>query len=113
MRRHFENSDDVVAALAYARAQNVALSVRSGGHGISGRSTSDGGIIIDLSQMNSVEVLDRATGRIRVGPGARRGHVARALAQHGLAMSSGGCGDVGVGGRATAGGPGYLARNTA
>ncbi|MFG2767604.1 LLM class flavin-dependent oxidoreductase [Streptomyces rubiginosohelvolus] len=105
-----EDSDDVVAALAYARSQNVDISVRSGGHGLSGRSTNDGGIIIDLSRMNSIEVLDEATGRIRIGPGARWGHVAQALAPHGLAMSSGDYGDVGVGGLATAGGIGYLAR---
>ncbi|MEV6781250.1 LLM class flavin-dependent oxidoreductase [Streptomyces sp. NPDC051098] len=104
-----ENADDVVAALAYARSQNVDISVRSGGHGLSGRSTDEGGII-DLSKMNSVEVLDAAAGQIRVEPGARWGHVAQALAPHGLAMSSGDYGDVGVGGLATAGGIGYLAR---
>lgn len=105
-----EDADDVVAALAYARGQNVDISVRSGGHGLSGRSTNDGGIVIDLSKMNSIEVLDADTGRIRVGPGARWGHVAQALAPYGLAMSSGDYGDVGVGGLATTGGIGYLAR---
>lgn len=105
-----EDTDDVVAALAYARSQDADIAVRSGGHGISGRSTNDGGIVIDLSKMNSVEVLDRATGRIRIEPGARWGHVAGALAPYGLAMSSGDYGDVGVGGLATAGGLGYLAR---
>ncbi|MFI9542843.1 LLM class flavin-dependent oxidoreductase [Streptomyces sp. NPDC052016] len=105
-----ENADDVVAALAYARSQDVDISIRSGGHGLSGRSTNDGGIILDLSQMNSIEVLDEATGRIRVEPGARWGHVAQALAPYGLAMSSGDYGDVGVGGLATTGGIGYLAR---
>ncbi|GAA4572213.1 LLM class flavin-dependent oxidoreductase [Planotetraspora kaengkrachanensis] len=105
-----ENAGDVAAALGYARGQNVEISVRSGGHGISGRSTNDGGVVIDLSKMNSVEVLDRAARRIRVEPGARWGHVARTLAPYGLAMSSGDYGDVGVGGLATAGGLGYLAR---
>ncbi|MFH8766331.1 LLM class flavin-dependent oxidoreductase [Streptomyces althioticus] len=104
------NADDVVAAVTYARHQNVDISVRSGGHGISGRSTNDGGIVIDLSKMNSIRVLDANTGRIRIEPGARWGHVARALAPHGLAMSSGDYGDVGVGGLATTGGIGYLAR---
>ncbi|MFF8360093.1 LLM class flavin-dependent oxidoreductase [Streptomyces chartreusis] len=104
------NADDVVTALAYARSQGVEVSVRSGGHGISGRSTNDGGIVIDLSKMNSVEVIDRAARRVRIEPGARWGNVARALAPHGLAISSGDYGDVGVGGLATAGGLGYLAR---
>jgi FAD/FMN-containing dehydrogenase len=88
----------------------VPLAIRSGGHGISGRSTNDGGIVIDLGRLNQIEVLEPASGRIRVGPGARFGHVAAALAPHGLAISSGDYGDVGVGGLATAGGIGFLAR---
>jgi alkanesulfonate monooxygenase SsuD/methylene tetrahydromethanopterin reductase-like flavin-dependent oxidoreductase (luciferase family) len=102
--------DDVVDALGFAREQGVPLAVRSGGHGISGRSTNDGGIVIDMGALDEIEVLDRATGRVRLGPGARWGHVARALAPHGLGMSSGDYGDVGVGGLATAGGIGFLVR---
>jgi hypothetical protein len=105
-----DNVDDVVEALAFAREQEVPLSVRSGGHGIGGRSTNDGGIVIDLANLSQIDVLDPASGRIRLGPSARWGHVARALAPHGLAMSSGDYGDVGVGGLATAGGIGFLAR---
>jgi FAD/FMN-containing dehydrogenase len=102
--------DGVAAALAYAREQDVALALRSGGHGISGRSTNDGGIVIDLGRLDRVELLDRATGRVRLGPGARWGDVAQALAPYGLAMSSGDYGDVGVGGLATTGGIGFVAR---
>ncbi|MDG4787890.1 LLM class flavin-dependent oxidoreductase [Micromonospora sp. WMMD1102] len=104
------NAAEVAEALAYARAQRTTISVRSGGHGISGRSTNDGGILLDLSKLNRIEVLDRATRRIRLEPGARWGQVAQALAPYGLAMSSGDYGDVGVGGLATTGGIGYLAR---
>ncbi|MFK3979068.1 LLM class flavin-dependent oxidoreductase [Micromonospora sp. NPDC050397] len=104
------NAAEVAEAVTYARTQDVPLSVRSGGHGISGRSTNDGGIVIDLSRMDQVEVLDRATRRIRLEPGARWGDVARSLAPHGLAMSSGDYGDVGVGGLATTAGIGYLVR---
>jgi FAD/FMN-containing dehydrogenase len=102
--------DEVVAALAYAREQDVPLSVRSGGHGISGRSTNDGGIVVDLRKLAGIDVLDPATGRVRLGPGARWGEVAQALAPHGLGMSSGDYGDVGVGGLATTGGIGFLGR---
>ncbi|MGW4460770.1 LLM class flavin-dependent oxidoreductase [Micromonospora sp. NPDC004704] len=105
-----EGAGDVIEALAYARTQDVPLAVRSGGHGISGRSTNDGGIVIDMSGMDRVEVLDRATRRVRLEPGARWGHVASALAPYGLAMSSGDYGDVGVGGLATTAGIGYLVR---
>ncbi|MEV8611442.1 LLM class flavin-dependent oxidoreductase [Amycolatopsis sp. NPDC051373] len=104
------STQDVVDTLAFARKQNLTLAVRSGGHGISGRSTLDRGVVLDLGRMNSVEVLDRAKRLVRLEPGARWGDVAQVLAREGLAMSSGDYGDVGVGGLATAGGLGYLAR---
>ncbi|MEO3868745.1 LLM class flavin-dependent oxidoreductase [Nonomuraea sp. B12E4] len=101
---------EVADALAYARGQRVPLAVRSGGHGISGRSTNHGGIVIDVSRLNAIEVLDKETRRVRVGPGARWSDVAAALAPHGWALSSGDYGGVGVGGLATAGGIGWLVR---
>lgn len=105
------NTEEVIEAVAFARAHpNVPLSIRSGGHGISGRSTNDGGIVIDLSQMNTIEVLDPATRRVRLGPGARWMHVAKALAPYGWGLSSGDYGAVAVGGLATAGGIGWLSR---
>ncbi|GAB2714312.1 FAD-binding oxidoreductase [Nocardia thraciensis] len=60
--------------------------------------------------MNTIEVLDEKTRRVRIGPGARWAEVAAALEPHGWALSSGDYGGVGVGGLATAGGIGYLAR---
>lgn len=101
---------DVADALAFARAQKVPLGIRSGGHGISGRSTNDGGIIIDLSRMNAVEILDPATRRFRADAGARWVDVAAVLEPHGWALTSGDYGGVGVGGLATAGGVGWFAR---
>ncbi|QDZ15757.1 LLM class flavin-dependent oxidoreductase [Humibacter ginsenosidimutans] len=103
--------DEVADAVAFARrTPNVPLGIRSGGHGLSGRSTNDGGIVIDLAALNEIGVLDEATRRVRVGPGARWMDVARALEPHGWALSSGDYGGVGVGGLATAGGIGFLAR---
>ena len=61
---------EVVDAVAVARANpTVPLGIRSGGHGISGRSTNDGGIVIDLSAMNAIEVTDAASRRVRLEPG--------------------------------------------
>lgn len=103
---------DVVAAVGFAAAHpEVALAVRSGGHGISGRSTNDGGIVIDVSQLDSIEVIDESSRRVRIGPGARWMDVAAALAPYGWALSSGDYGGVGVGGLATAGGIGWLVRD--
>jgi len=103
--------DEVVDAVAYAAQHpDVPLGVRSGGHGISGRSTNDGGVVIDLGRLNTVEVIDEASRRVRIGPGARWGDVAATLGAHGWALSSGDYGGVGVGGLATAGGIGWLVR---
>ncbi|MCK2220980.1 LLM class flavin-dependent oxidoreductase [Actinomadura sp. ATCC 31491] len=101
---------EVADALAFARTQPVKLGIRSGGHGISGRSTNHGGIVLDVSRLNGIEVLDKATRRVRLGPGARWSDVAAALAPYGWALSSGDHGGVGVGGLATAGGIGWLVR---
>ncbi len=103
--------DEVSRAVAFARRHpRVALSVRSGGHGISGRGSNDGGIVIDLRRMNPIEVIDAERRLVRIGAGARWGEVAAALGVHGLALSSGDYGGVGVGGLATAGGIGWFAR---
>ncbi|MEV0612098.1 FAD-binding oxidoreductase [Nonomuraea sp. NPDC050404] len=101
---------EVGQAVRYARTQPVKLGIRSGGHGISGRSTNNGGIVIDVSRLNAIEILDKETRRVRVGPGARWSDVAAALAPHGWALSSGDYGGVGVGGLATSGGIGWFAR---
>jgi FAD/FMN-containing dehydrogenase len=101
---------DIVEALAYSTPTGLPLSVRSGGHGMSSSSTNDGGIVIDLSAMNTVEISDPTTGRVRIGAGARWGDVARTLSPLDLAISSGDSGDVGVGGLATTGGIGLLGR---
>lgn len=106
-----ESADDVTAALRLARERGLSVAVRSGGHGLSGSSTNDGGVVIDLSAMRRVDVLDRDARLVRVEAGARWAQVAHALARHGLAISSGDHGNVGVGGLATAGGIGWLVRH--
>lgn len=103
---------EVVEALEYARRHpDLPLGVRSGGHGLSGRSTNNGGLVIDVGGLDSVSVLDASRRLVRVGAGARWSDVATALAPHGWALTSGDYGGVGVGGLATAGGIGYLSRS--
>ncbi|MFB7882613.1 LLM class flavin-dependent oxidoreductase [Microbacterium sp. NPDC056057] len=105
------SSEQVAEALAFARRHpELPLAVRSGGHGISGRSTNDGGIVIDLRSLDEIEVFDADRRLVRIGPGARWAQVAAALGEHGWALTSGDYGGVGVGGLATAGGIGLLAR---
>jgi FAD/FMN-containing dehydrogenase len=99
---------EVAEALAVARASGLPLAIRSGGHGISSISTNQGGVVIDLRRLDRVEHLGGAS--VLLGPGARWGRVARTLEPWGLAISSGDSGDVGVGGLATTGGVGLMAR---
>jgi len=82
---------------------------RSGGHGVSGRGSNDGGLAIDLSDLNQIDVIAPDRHLVRIGPGARGGTVAERLAGEGLAISSGDPGNVGVAGLATSGGIGWLA----
>lgn len=105
------DAGEVADAVAFAqRHRHLPLGVRSGGHGVSGRSTNDGGLVIDLRRLDRVDVLDPASRRVRVGPGATWKQVAAALGPHGWALGSGDYGGVGVGGLATAGGIGFLSR---
>lgn len=99
---------DVAAAVAFAKAEQLVLSVKSGGHSGSGAGTNNGGLVIDLSSLASVDVLDG--GLVRIGGGAVWGDVAKALAPHNLALSSGDTTTVGVGGLALGGGIGWLVR---
>ncbi|KAB2977541.1 FAD-binding oxidoreductase [Streptomyces sp. SS1-1] len=106
-----ESAGDVAAALLMARERGLPLAVRSGGHGLSGSGTNSEGMVIDLRRMNKITVLNRRKRLVRVEAGARWAQVAEALSPHGLAISSGDHGNVGVGGLATGGGVGWLVRS--
>ncbi|WEO77064.1 FAD-binding oxidoreductase [Cryobacterium sp. SO2] len=97
---------DVAVAIAYARAEGLVLSVRSGGH--SPMNTNDGGMVLDLSRIRGVEV--QADNRVRLGSGAVWGNVAQELQRYDLAVSSGDTYTVGVGGLTLGGGIGWLVR---
>ena len=111
------DADDVAASIAYAAdarresGARIPVSVRSGGHGISGSSTNAGGIVLDLSRLDRVEALDPSAATFRAGAGASWGDVAPVLAAQDRALTAGNFGDTGVGGLATAGGVGYFARS--
>jgi FAD/FMN-containing dehydrogenase len=98
---------EVAAALTWAAASGVDVAVRSGGHGA--WVAVPGGLLIDLGAFTGVEVGDDDV--VRVGAGATWGAVADALAPHGLALSSGDTGSVGVGGNALGAGMGWLVRS--
>ncbi|AYV33082.1 6-hydroxy-D-nicotine oxidase (plasmid) [Streptomyces sp. ADI95-16] len=106
------STSDVQQAVRFAREQQLRISVRSGGHSNAGLSTDEGGIVIDLSLLNGIELLDSENHLVRVGPGATWSDVADRLQEHGLAFSSGDTTSVGVGGLLLGGGIGWLVRSS-
>ena len=101
---------DVQAGVRFAASAGLLLSVRGGGHGFAGFGTNDGGVVIDLGDLASVEIIDKERHLVRIGGGATWGQVAVALAPHGLAISSGDTKSVGVGGLTLSGGIGWKVR---
>ena len=99
---------EVAAAIAHAVRNDLAVSVRSGGHGPVGYGTNTGGMVIDLTHLDAVEVLDAERRLVRVGGGASWGQDADALAPHGWGLTSGDTDSVGVGGLTLGGGIGWM-----
>jgi FAD/FMN-containing dehydrogenase len=101
---------DVMAAVRFARAHGMRLSVRGGGHNVAGHALCDGGVAIDLSAMRGVRV-DPSSRTARVDGGATLGDVDHETAAHGLAAPFGVVSRTGVGGLTLHGGIGFLARH--
>jgi len=100
---------DVIAALEYARASGLPTTARGGGHGVSGKSVTDGGVVIDLANMDDVHV-DHRSRTARVGAGATWGQVDEETQAFGLAVTGGVDSRTGVAGLTLGGGVGHLAR---
>jgi len=103
------NAQDVARVVTAARETGLELAVRSGGHSRAGYGTSDGGLVIDLSAMNRVEIdADGETAWVQTG--ATAGQYTLATAEHERVTGLGDTGSVGIGGITLAGGVGFLAR---
>ncbi|MPV35897.1 FAD-binding oxidoreductase [Georgenia subflava] len=100
---------DVARAVAFARAHDLPVAVRGGGHNGAGLGTVDDGVVIDLRHLREVEV-DAAARTATVGGGATWGEVDRATSAFGLATPSGIISTTGVGGLTLGGGIGHLTR---
>jgi len=100
---------DVIDAVNFARQHDLLVAVRGGGHNVAGNAVCEGGMVIDLSDMNSVRVDPDA--RIAfVGGGALLGDVDRETQAFGLAAPLGVVSLTGVAGLTLCGGLGYLRR---
>jgi FAD/FMN-containing dehydrogenase len=99
----------VVAAVRFARDQDLSIAIRGGGHNVAGTAVCDDGIVIDLSAMRAVRV-DPVGRRAWVQGGALWGDVDRETQADGLATTGGIVSHTGVAGLTLGGGVGWLMR---
>jgi FAD/FMN-containing dehydrogenase len=100
---------DVIAAVNFARENNLQVAVRGGGHSVVGHSVCDGGLMIDLSLMKSVRV-DPVARTARAEGGCTWHDVDFETQAFGLAVTGGQVSHTGIGGLTLGGGFGYLSR---
>ncbi len=106
---HCADAADVIAAVDFAREQDLLVSVRGGSHNVNGFATNDDGLVIDLSAMRGVRV-DPELRSARVEGGATWGDLDHATHGFGLATTGGVVSTTGVAGLTLGGGIGHLTR---
>src|SRR4051812_39204849 len=100
---------DVIAAVELARVRAAEVSVRSGGHGVTGSQIADGGLVIDLREMKRIAV-DPEARTVRVQAGVTWGELDAATQEHGLAVTGGRVPSTGVAGLTLGAGSGWIER---
>jgi len=103
-----KDAADVSSALEYAKTNKLPVAVRGGGHSASGASSTEGGLVIDLSRHLSGVRVDAEKKLAYVGGGAIWETVDKAAIAHGLATVGGTVNHTGVGGLILGGGIGWL-----
>jgi FAD/FMN-containing dehydrogenase len=98
---------DIVDAVKLARAMNLEIAVRGGGHNVGGRGTIDNGMMIDLAPMKGIHV-DAAKRTARAQGGVLWKELNRETQVHGLATTGGVVGTTGIAGLTLGGGLGWL-----
>ncbi len=99
---------DVALCLSFVTRFGLAVRMRSGGHSYGGWSSVSGGLVLDVSEMNSMSF---GTATVTVGTGIDLINFYSGLAAHGKAVPGGSCPTVGIAGLTLGGGIGVLARN--
>jgi FAD/FMN-containing dehydrogenase len=98
---------DVIAAIAFARAHDLPVAVRGGGHSVAGHSTCDGGIVIDLAPMKEID-HDPQARVAHAGAGVTWGELDAVTQRDGLAAPGGVFSRTGIAGLTLGGGYGWL-----
>jgi len=98
---------DVIAAVRFARENDLVVSVRGGGHSIAGKAVCDHGLMIDLSAMKGIRVDPRRR-TVRAETGVKLGEFDRETQTFGLATTQGVVPTVGMSGLTLGGGWGHL-----
>src|SRR5438093_1611373 len=101
------DTDDVVAAVAYAVEEDLPIAVRGGGHSVAGHCIGDGAVVVDLRLMRTV-VVDPDARAATCRGGSLWEDLDPPCLRHGLATPGGTFGDTGVAGLTLGGGIGHL-----
>ncbi|UIP01319.1 FAD-binding oxidoreductase [Halobaculum sp. CBA1158] len=102
-----KGASDVANAVGFATDHDLDLAIRGGAHNQAGTALAEGGLVVDLSEMDSVSV-DPDEQVARVEPGTRAEDVLAETQPHGLAPPTGSAGDVGIPGSTLGGGIGWM-----
>jgi FAD/FMN-containing dehydrogenase len=103
------DADDVARVIRIAAASGLPLAVRSGGHSPAGHGVCDGGIVLDLAALRTLDI-DADGSAAWVGAGMTAGEYTAATAARGLVTGFGDAPSVGISGITLAGGIGFLHR---
>jgi FAD/FMN-containing dehydrogenase len=101
--------DDVANAIRWVHRQNMPFRIRGGGHSYEAYSLVDGGLIIDVSGLLTLQI-DKAKSIARIGAGFRLLPLYEALWKYGVTIPGGSCPTVGISGLTLGGGYGFLSR---
>ena len=101
-------TEEVSQAVAFGIKNNLAISIKSGGHSFEGFSSNNDGLVIDLSAMNAIDWENENT--ISVGPGCKISQLYDYILPKNKLLAAGSCGGVGIGGLTLGGGYGLFGR---